>query len=249
LLSLVGDIDNETISEPGHILSRSKPDGYGPALLVGSAEHSLVTEEFHALRGRLEAWCSVDQTRIMLIASALAGEGKSFVAINLAASFASAGHNTLLVETDLRTPSLDAAFRMKDRAGVCAYLRGSVELQNCLCQTRFANLTFMPAGGMVQNAVQLLGSAQMRILLDNVRGSGKYRLVMLDGPEVIGVPEPVILSSFADAVLLVLAANKTPRHLLARTLETLKGTTFLGIVFNRFEPLRSFDKHRNYLSE
>jgi capsular exopolysaccharide synthesis family protein len=219
------------------------PSGRGPLLVVGKREYSAAAEHFHVFSRRLQDWANDNDKRIFTITSALSDEGKSFISINLAASLARLGNRVILVDADLRASSLHYSFNLDDAKGLVDYLDGSADLNGCLHPTSIPGLWLIPAGGAVREPAEALGGQRMREFVSEMRGMPGAPYVIIDTPAASAVPEPQILARLSDALVIVVAANRTPRELVKQTIENAAEATIFGIAFNRFEPPRSTVVH------
>jgi capsular exopolysaccharide synthesis family protein len=210
-----------------------------PTLVVGRPEYEAAAEHFHVFGRRLQDWATTHGKRVFTITSALSNEGKSFVSLNLAASLARLGNRVILVDADLRASSLHRAFNLVTMKGLIDYLNGTADLNSCLHETPIPGLWLVPAGGAMRAAAEAVGSQRMRDFLSEVRAMVPAPFVIIDTPAASAVPEPQILARLSDALVIVVAANGTPRELVKQTIENTAETTIFGIAFNRFEPPRS----------
>jgi capsular exopolysaccharide synthesis family protein len=211
----------------------------GPTLVVGRPEYEAAAEHFHVFGRRLQDWATTHDKRVFTITSALSNEGKSFVSLNLAASLARLGNRVILVDADLRASSLHRSFNLVTMKGLIDYLNGTADLSNCLHETPIPGLWLVPAGGAIRAPAEAIGSQRMRDFLSEVRAMVPAPLVIIDTPAASAVPEPQILARLSDALVIVVAANGTPRELVKQTIENTAETTIFGIALNRFEPPRS----------
>jgi capsular exopolysaccharide synthesis family protein len=222
--------------EPAVVPSR---DHRGPMLVVGQPEHAAAAEHFHMFGQRLQDWAIKHDKRVFTITSALSNEGKSFVSLNLAASLARLGERVILVDADLRASSLHRSFNLVAMRGLIDYLNGTADLSGCLHETPIPGLWLVPAGGAIRAPAEALGGQRMRDFMSEVRAKVPAPFVIIDTPAAAAVPEPQILARLSDALVIVVAANGTPRELVKQTIENAAETTIFGIALNRFEPPRS----------
>lgn len=213
----------------------------GPLLVIGDEheQYQAAVEQFHLLSLSLRSWASENEKRLFMITSALSGEGKSFVALNLAASLAMSKNRVLLVDADLRQPVLHHSFNVVPRHGLIGYLKGDVEFGACLQETPIPGLLLVPAGGTSYVPAEVLASSRMGDFVLEARAMMPPHYVIIDSPAASLVPEPQILGRLADALVIVVAANRTPRELVRRIIEAAGGEMIFGIAMNRFEPPHS----------
>jgi len=203
-------------------------------------------EQFQVLRSNLEGWALEHGTGVILITSALPGEGKSFVALNLAVALSDAGSNVLLVDADLRAPSLHFPFNLDPPNGLLPYLKGKAEFADSVSMTSSSRLGLIAAAGVTLSGPEAFASLRMRALLQSARELKPPHFVLIDTPAALAGPEAQILSKLVDAVLLVVGANRTPRTAIADTLEHIKGVSMVAVVLNRFQPPYSASRNLGY---
>ena len=219
---------------------------HGPALIVHQESFSRAGEQFQVLRANLESWATEHEKRVILITSALPGEGKSFVALNLAVALADAGSHVLLVDADLRAPSLHRAFNIVPLKGLLPYLEGKAEFAESIHATSSPRLGMLAAAGVTLSAPEAFASSRMRALIQHARELKPPYFVLIDAPAALAGPEAQILSKLVDAALVVVGANDTPRASVTKTLEMIKGASIFSVVLNRFELPYSASRNLRY---
>ena len=207
--------------------------------LVTSLDHrSNVTEGYRTLRTNLQyAGLGGDgpsSARSLVVTSAGPGEGKSTTAANLAIVLAQAGKQVILVDADLRRPSLGHVFGLNGQAGLTALLQGTGPLAEVdLEPTDVENLRVLSAGTPPSNPAELLASARMTELLHEL--SAQADVVILDSPPVLAVTDASVLAAKADGAVLIVDVGATRRETGQRARETLEkaGAKILGAVLNK----------------
>jgi len=192
-------------------------------------------QQFALLASRLRRWAEETDRRTILVTSAVPAEGKSFVALNLAAALAEADSDVLLVDADLRKPSLHGWLNVTPSYGLSEYLSGNIELACCLNSTCLPRLTLLPGGNAPRSGSSVFAGLRLRELVRGLRVLNPPQLVLLDAPPILTAPEVQILADLLDAVMIVVAANRTPRAVFLKALEAVKETPLFGVVLNRFE--------------
>lgn len=220
--------------------------GRGPALTLGRDALRAGNEQFQVLRAGLQEWVAEHHKRVILVTSALRGEGKSFVAVNLAANLAKPGSPVLLVDCDFREPSLHRALNLLPLRSLRDYLVGEASFSECLTPTPIPGLTLVAARGDNFPAAEAFAGPRMREFMASARELEPAHYVLIDAPATLAAPEAQILASLVDAALLVVKANYTPREMVTEGHDTLKGMPIIGAVLNYFEPSYSSARHLNY---
>jgi polysaccharide biosynthesis transport protein len=222
------------------------------AVCAGVDEHlasvlrpqSYESDQYRVLRHFLEQARAARGLKVLAVTSPAAGDGKTITAINVAATLArSAGARVLLVDADLRRPLVAAKLGLGDPGGglVGALLDTGVDVASAVRRTPF-RLDVLPAGTPPVDAYNVLESPRMGQLIESARGS--YDYVVVDTPPMLLVPDARLLSRWVDGFLVVVAAHRTPRALLADTLSAFEEGAVIGIVFNGDDrPLRGYSSY------
>jgi non-specific protein-tyrosine kinase len=203
-------------------------------LITSTALFSLVSESYRTLRTNIR-FASVDEpVTTLLITSAEPGAGKTTVAANLGVVCAQAGLQVVLIDTDLRRPSLHRSFDLGNRTGLTDLLVGDVQdVRECMLRTEIDNLHLITAGPIPPNPSELLGSKMMEAVLAKIKRSAD--LVILDTPPTLAVTDAAVLASKVDGVILLIEARQTSHQAARRAWENLQrvGSTILGTVLTK----------------
>jgi capsular exopolysaccharide synthesis family protein len=218
---------------------------YEPVLLHDPA--SLAAETYRILRTRLQAVTPMPKT--LIVTSAVPSEGKSTTTANLGIAFAQLGWNVLLVDADLRRPSLHRHFGRPNSEGLANVLADGVTWQAAIQETSLNTLKLLPAGFSTRNPADLLSLKAMQSLLETLRDT--FDLVIFDAPLVFSIPDVEILAPKIDGALLVHAPDRCEKSSVvsAKNLLERGGVKVLGIVFNnikRKEEQHYYQYHRYY---
>lgn len=186
----------------------------------------------------------------LLITSAKANEGKSTTALNLAATCARAGERTLLMDVDLRRPSLAEVFADEDarELGLVDVLRGELPWQRTVVRTDIPNLDFLPTGDPSDIPIEVLGTLELRQLLIGL--SNHYDRVILDGPAILGLADCRLLGRVVDAAVLVVRSGSHEMRPLQRAKAMLEQSRVVlaGVVFNGlYEDFANWSSYGPYL--
>jgi capsular exopolysaccharide synthesis family protein len=179
-----------------------------------------MSEAYRALRTSLLLSSVGAPPRAILITSALPQEGKTTTSINTATVLAQKGTRVLLIDADLRRPSIHKTLELGPRIGLSNVLTGGATLQDATLRSSILpNLYILPAGTPPPNPAELLASAQMSEILTVLRES--YDHIVVDTPPTLSVTDAVVLSPSADAVILVIRCGQTTKLALRRSREIL----------------------------
>lgn len=199
---------------------------------VDADPRGLVAEAFRILRTNVQFLAVDEPIRRVLVTGALAGDGKTTVSANLAASLATAGYSTLLVETDLRRPTVHEYIDGRPSPGISDVLLGRVTLQQAVRRTQVPGLSVLCSGALPPNPSELLGSQRMVEIIDEA--GANFDVLVLDTPPTLPVTDAVVLAPRADGVILVVRAGESQRDAVKAAAEQFErvGVRVLGSVFN-----------------
>ncbi|HOX06754.1 MAG TPA: polysaccharide biosynthesis tyrosine autokinase [Planctomycetota bacterium] len=237
----------DRIRDQGDLLKNFRLPFLGPVPLRRESEALLIDLDqpkhlmssiFEVLRNNINYALPPGAPKVVLVASGVVGEGKSTVAANLAISYCLDGNNVLLIDTDLRRPRAHRLFenlcpQALNSAGLAGYLSGRVQLEDVELRTKVNNLSFISAGKGAVNPSKLLGSDEMRKLMDHV--SRHYDVVVLDGPAVLPVVDSTVVSQFVSGVVLVVSCKHAPAEQVATAIARLEHVRarIVGMILNR----------------
>ena len=218
-----------------HVSWRLGANGDGPAQVI---------EALRGLRLRVLHAHSGDGPLTLTITSPGIGDGKSFVSLNLALSFADAGYRTLLVDGDTRRGVQHKALKTPSTPGLTDVVAGRVQLDAALRQTSYPGLTFLSSGTRMQRAPERLLSQNMRDLMEKLRSL--YDVVIVDSPPLGAGADPLVLGTLTENLLLVLRTGQSDINLASTKLEVLNAlpVRVIGAVLN---DVRSSGVYRYYM--
>jgi capsular exopolysaccharide synthesis family protein len=194
-------------------------------------EQAYAIEQLRSLRSRVCQLHAKKPIRTILISSALAGEGKTFVSANFALALTRQnGKKVLLVDADLRKPGLHDLFGTEAGPGLTEYLAGSAELAEVIQGGVVENLWVMPGGAPVSNAAELLGNQRIPSLMERL--ATVFDWIVVDSSPVLAVSDAVTISRACDAVLLVARAGITQYDSVQRAQHEFRESRVLGLVLN-----------------
>jgi succinoglycan biosynthesis transport protein ExoP len=181
---------------------------------------SQMAESYRALRTSLLLSNLGAPPKVIMVTSALPQEGKTTTSINCAVVLAQKGIRVLLIDADLRRPSIHKTLGMGPRSGLSNVLTGSATLQQTISRSSILpNLSILPAGTPPPNPAELLASTNMRDVLEELRG--QYDHIVVDTPPTLSVTDAVVLSPRADAIVLVIRSGQTTKQALRRSRDVL----------------------------
>lgn len=186
------------------------------------------------------------EIRSLLVTSVQAGEGKTTVSMNLAISLARLERRVLLIDADLRRPSLHRAFGISEGPGLAEHLADGSDWRGSAVDVGVPNLTVLPAGGEAEGPSELLSSDRMRALIAEAQDDHDF--VVVDSPALmVNVSDARILSSRADAIVLVVRGGVTPREVLRRLLDGMPNV--VGVVMNDLDASHFPNYYQEYRSQ
>jgi capsular exopolysaccharide synthesis family protein len=220
--------------------SWSRSDHTSSDALVHS-ERSPLADAFRLFRIRLSMIKLRSSVHSVMITSAVKGEGKTFVAANLAVSLARHGIRTILVDVNLNHPNVHTLFQLPQEPGLIdAVVEHRADLEQALYHTEFPNLRVLPCGSVVTGASDLVGSPYFMQIMERLTDLAD--IVIYDTPALDASTETISLATGIDVVFQVVLANKTPIHIVRRGRETLEsvGAPIVGPILNRAKHKRLF---------
>jgi capsular exopolysaccharide synthesis family protein len=221
------------------------------------AKHGRGLEQFRSLRSHIYQARNETPLKTILISSGMPSEGKSFVTANLAMSLArNSSNQILLIDGDLRRPSLNHLLGAPNEVGLSDYLAGTAELHEVMqrCSdgnahensgvSDLANLTFIPTGTLHENASELITNQRIKDLISRV--SALFDWVLIDTPPVLVFSDAVDLARAVDAVLLVVRGAQTTYEVAQRAKSSFTNSRILGVVLNDIKNPPRRESYYNY---
>jgi capsular exopolysaccharide synthesis family protein len=216
----------------GHVVNESAIGKNDGVPYVASHPRSPMAETFRTLRTNLE-FAGVDRPlKTILVTSPGTGEGKTTVAINLAAAMAQANKRVILLEGDLRRPRLHQALAMSNQSGLTDVFRGQLDIRDVARYSKVKGMAVITSGSLPPNPAELLGSARMATILSRLVETAS--VVVIDSPPFV-VADSTVLAARVDGVLLVIRPGKTNAEAARAMLAQLNraGANVIGVVLNR----------------
>ncbi len=218
--------------------------GFVPALMPDEAEaikkdlfthyhpKSSISEQIRSIRTAILFMSADNPLKTILITSSIPLEGKSTIVANLGVTMAMNGSRTLIIDADLRRGRLHKTFGLSGEKGLTNLILGQVSMDEAIYPTKIDNLWFLPSGPFPPNPAELLGSARMRDIIEQLKQ--KFDRILIDSPPVMPVTDPIVLSKMVDGVILVAKIGKVSRDTVISTKNKLLSVNanIIGIILN-----------------
>jgi len=206
--------------------------------LIALEKGSPAAEQYKILREKVKRLRSDASVRTLALTSPLKRDGKTTVAVNLAATLAlDFEEQVLLIDGDLRDPEVHRYFGIQPGFGLADYLTSNTDddLASFVHETSLPNLKIIPAGKPSDASSELLAKLKMRNLMDEIKARFPGHQIVVDTPPVLATSDPLVLAGQVDALLMVVRAGKTPREYLLKAVEALDTNKLMGIILNGAE--------------
>ncbi len=244
---------NETITsvnEVENILKRSVlsvifNNPYKTDSVVMESPGSPIAESFRNLRSSLFLRFKSEPLKLIMVTSSQPQDGKSFISLNLASSIASVGHRTVIIDGDLRRPTLHANFDINNNKGITNFIADNVSREEIIHNTNVENLSFIPAGPMLANSSELIEAGALDDLIIHLKKNFDY--IIIDTSPAGLVADATLMMKYASLILLVCRNNSTRKDVFTDVLNmfrTNKITNF-DVVFNDLSMKKSKYGHYN----
>lgn len=231
LHSIGGQSKSITLNVEAMVQARVFPPGTGPTEQAS---------QFRVIKRPLiknvvdHAGTGLRRSNLIMVTSALAGEGKSFTAANLAMSMVTElDHTVLLVDADVARPSLARMLGFEPQQGLLDVLDGHVGLQDVLLSTNIDKLTILPSGAPRPRATELLASDAMQSLLEEMASRYPDRIIIFDSPPLLLTTEASVLASQMGQIVMVVKADSTPQAAVQRSLSSIATHPARFVVLNQ----------------
>jgi capsular exopolysaccharide synthesis family protein len=247
------DYLDDTVKTPEDITRRLKMRFLGLVPAIRGESHPLLSgpvphdfgEAFRSLRTALVAQFAGDGPKIIAVTSAQPLEGKTTTATNMALALAIGGARVLLVDADMRRPSVHKALRAQNDRGLSQLLAGQARMREVVQRTHDPNLLLITAGRTPANPSELLGSERMRALIEGLEG-GPFDWVIIDTPPILAVTDAAIIAPLVGSVVFVIGAEMTRLRLAERAVQTILSSSprAIAAVLNKVD----FNRNKYYYS-
>jgi receptor protein-tyrosine kinase len=221
------DLDLSKLAAEGYL----KPDD--PESMIANEFRKIKRPLIQACQGKLAA--PVEHANRIMVTSSLAGEGKSFVSLNLALSIAMERDSTvLLIDADTTRHRLSQVVGIDSELGLLDLLvGGQVDVSDALFATNIDRLTILPAGARRRHATELLASEAMERLVEHLASRYTDRILIFDAPPLLGASEPAVLASHMGQIIVVVEADRTTHKILKDALTTIQSCPVVSTVLNK----------------
>lgn len=196
---------------------------------------SPISEAYRALRTNIQFSSIDEELRIMMVTSAGPGEGKSTTLINLAVAYAQADKKVLVIDADLRKPTMHHTLMVTNRLGLTNLLTNQISIDKVVLETFVPNLYAITSGPIPPNPSEILASKRMVSLLDELKE--QFDIILIDTPPAIAVTDAQIIATRADGVILVVDSDKVKRDIALKAKQNLENVRarILGVVLNNVD--------------
>lgn len=190
-------------------------------------------EAFRTLRTNIQFSSLDTELKSIVVTSSGSGEGKSTVMANLAITMAESGKRVILVDCDLRKPSIHKKMGVTNSVGLTNILVQNIKKEECMAQSTVKNLFILTSGPIPPNPAELLGTKKMRDFIEDLKR--EFDMVLIDAPPVLAVTDAQILSTIADGVIFVASYGEAQKNAMVDAKELIDkvGGKVIGIVFNK----------------
>ncbi|MEM9507734.1 MAG: polysaccharide biosynthesis tyrosine autokinase [Cyanobacteria bacterium P01_E01_bin.35] len=235
---------NRPLKSPDKPSVDSKQNWYGASPFL---------ESFRSLNTNIKLLGSDTSIRSFVISSSIPSEGKSTVSCHLAQAAAAMEQRVLLIDADLRRPQVHRWIGIENKEGLSNVLATGLDVEEAIVKVpQWENLSVITAGDIPPDPTRLLSSQKMYALMDRLRSSRKYDLIIYDTPPILGFADGRILSNRTDGVVLVVRIGKTDRSLLKQNIENIQmsNVPVLGVVANQVNrTTSSYHYYNHYYAE
>lgn len=215
-------------------------------LVARTNPNSIVSEQYRTIRSNINFSLPSDEMKTLLFTSASKEEGKSTTSGNMAIVYAEAGKKVLLIDADMRRPTLHNTFRMSNRVGLSNLLLKKGRMQDAIKKSGIRGLDLLMSGQVPSNPAELLDSEVMDNLLDEMKE--QYDIILIDSPPILAVTDAKILANKCDGTVLVVNTGKTEKQSLSKARDALTTARafILGVVLNNYEVNKKNDYYQSY---
>ena len=192
---------------------------------------TVITEQYRLLRSRLSSLNGSHGNKVIAVTSTQKGEGKSITSVNLAIVMAEdTKKKVLLIDGDMRKPSIHAFFNCKSEYGLVDLLKNKIDIEPLLISSGINNLTILPGGEPVESPSDIIANPRFKEGIERLKKRFDY--IIIDSPPIIPFADMNILGDIVDGILLVVKAETTPKERVLDALKSLNKENIIGVVLN-----------------
>ncbi|MEC0094216.1 capsular biosynthesis protein [Paenibacillus macquariensis subsp. macquariensis] len=219
-----------------------------PKLIMNINSRSPISEGYRNVRTNIQFSSWKQKLQVMAVTSTQAGEGKTTTISNLAVSYAQEGKRVLLIDADLRHPSVQDIFHLANKMGLSNILAYQCSADELIRITDIDNLSIVTAGPIPPNPTELLSSGRMHEVVESWKGD--YDIILIDTSPIMAVADGIIVASICDGVILVVQAGKVKQEYIQKSKERLEHVKahIIGVVLNNKKLNKSESNQYNYYS-
>lgn len=213
---------------------------HAQGFITPNSERSNVTQEYRMLKRPLlmnaqgKGAAPIRHGNLIMIVSALPGEGKTFTSLNLAMSMAMERDTTvLLIDSDVVKPSMSKLLGLQNQPGLIDVLLDEQSLEDVIIRTDMQKLNVLPAGRAHAHSTELLASEQMQRVCTELSERYPDRIVLFDAPPLLATTEAIVLAHLLGQILIVVEAGKTPQHVIGEAIAKLDRDKVIGMLLNK----------------
>ncbi len=228
-------MDEEVLAQPAQRVVKYDPQAIKNQKVITLSQDSFkISERFQFFKTQLLPKLESAGDKTVLITSCFNGEGKTFVAVNLAVMFArEIDKGVLLVDVNFRHPSVLSSLGIQIREGLSDYLLNDKPISELLINPGIEKMAILPPGNNIQNSAEILGSLKMKNLIFEMKDRYHDRYILFDGPSVFNSVDTLVLSQYMDKILLVVESGKVPPQKMSEAVKLLGEEKILGIILNK----------------
>lgn len=208
--------------------------------IICDDQNDLVSNQYKLLRTHVLQAMKLNKWNSIAITSPSEGNGKTLTSINLAINLAKeVNHSVLLVDMDLKRPTIAKYFSSNNTAGLNEYLTSEVSLEDILFTPKIERLVVLPGSRIIENSSEMLSSPKMVMLVNELKSRYPNRIVIYDMPPILSCDDMLVFSNYVDAVMLVVEDEVTQKEDLKNSYQLLKNSNIIGTVLNKSNQISS----------
>ncbi len=215
--------------------TRNERQKYAPGQLMTLDQRSMAADAYRVLRTSVVRSTASSSSKSILVTSTQPGDGKTTTVVNTAISLAQLGASVLIIDCDLRTPTVHKVLGVEQGPGLSTYLSSDVEIGDLIQKLEIPNLSLLPCGPIPSDPAEIIGSRKMKDMLEIL--ANRFDHILIDSPPMINLADPILLSTLVEGVLLVVQGGKSSRYAIRRAQQELStaGARVFGVVLNKVD--------------